>query len=118
MKQPQSTKLECASSQSLFSDGLDAALRDNVCTVRLTTTAWNDKKGLHTKKSLIFLKRKCKGYNGLEEDCSNIGAEEVFPMITNIDSMEDGIYEVAVCNESRDWESGHIDDYEYQLVSV
>lgn len=94
------------------------ATDESICVVRLTTTAWRDSRGVHLKKSLNFLKRKCKGFNILDEDCSMVGAEEVIPRITNMDSVEDGIYEVVTCNESRDWESGQIDDYDYMLVST
>lgn len=46
-----------------------------------------------------------------------IGADEVFPRITNIAQCEDGIYVVVTCNESRDYETGIIDDYDYKLVA-
>jgi hypothetical protein len=89
-----------------------------VCAVRLTTSFWCDGRGVHMRKSLNFLKRKCEGYNILDEDCSNVGAEEVMPRIVNIDSASDGIYKVVTCNESRDWESGYVDDYDYQLIKM
>ena len=91
---------------------------ENICVVRLTTSAWSDSRGVHLKKSLKFLKRKCKGYNILDEDCGMTGAEEVIPRIINIDSVSDGVYRVVTCNESRDWESGCVDDYDYKLVST
>lgn len=88
------------------------------CVVRLRTTAWSDKRGLHLKKSLTFLRRQCTGFNILEEDASAIGAEEVLPRILNLDDVEDGTYYVVTCNESRDWESGYVDDYDYRLVPL
>lgn len=91
---------------------------ESVCVVRLTTTAWKDSRGVHLKKSLNFLKRKCKGFNILDEDCSMVGAEEVIPRITNIDTVDDGIYRVVTCNESRDWESGCVDGYDYKLINT
>ena len=90
----------------------------NKCVVRVTTTMWTDKRGLHTKKSLTFLRRQCEGFNVLEEDASAAGVEEVLPRILNLDECEDGVYEVATCNESRDWESGYVDDYDYRLVTA
>lgn len=86
------------------------------CTVRVKTTVWADKRGLHTKKSLTFLRRQCEGFNVLAEDASAIGAEEVFPRILNLGEVEDGIYEVVVCNESHDYETGYVDDYDYRLM--
>ena len=88
------------------------------CTVRVKTTVWADKRGLHTKKSLTFLRRQCEGFNVLAEDASAIGAEEVLPRILNLGEVEDGIYEVVVCNESHDYETGYVDDYDYRLVTA
>lgn len=89
----------------------------NRCTVRVKTTVWADKRGLHTKKSLMFLRRRCRGFNMLTEDTSAIGAEEVLPRILNLGEVKDGIYEVMVCNESHDYETGYVDDYDYRLVT-
>ena len=87
------------------------------CTVRVKTTVWADKRGLHTKKSLTFLRRQCEGFNVLAEDADAIGAEEVLPRILNLDEVKDGIYEVVVCNESHGYETGYFDDYDYRLVT-
>lgn len=87
------------------------------CTVRVKTTAWADKRGLHTKKSVTFLRRQCEGFNLLEEDFSTIGAENVLPRILNLGVVEDGIYEVVVCNEKHDYETGYVEDYDYLLVA-
>ena len=88
------------------------------CTVRVKTTLWADKRGLHTKKSLTFLRRQCEGFNVIAEDVIAIGAGEVLPRILNLGEVEDGIYEVVVCNESRDYETGYVDDYDYRLVTA
>lgn len=96
----------------------DEQQEPNVCTVRLKTATWSDSKGLHTKKSLTFLRRQCAGYNLLEEDAGAIGADEVVTRIINLDSCKDGVYEVVACNESRDFESGYIDNYDYKLVPL
>jgi len=88
------------------------------CTVRVKTTVWADKRGLYTKKSLTFLRRQCEGFNILSEDANAIGAEEVLLRILNLSEVEDGIYEVVVCNESHDYETGYVDDYDYRLVTA
>ena len=95
-----------------------AATPKSRCVVRLRTTVWSDKNGLHLKKSLTFLRRLCIGFNILEEDSGAIGAEEVLPKIENIDGCKDGIYVVVACNERHDWESGYVDDYDYRLVPL
>ena len=73
-----------------------APTQESQCVVRLRTTAWRDKNGLHLKKSLTFLRRQCIGFNILEEDAGAIGAEEVLPKIENLDECKDGIYMAVV----------------------
>ncbi len=67
---------------------------------------------------MIYLKRKSFGYNILDEDCNNIYPEDVFEKIMNIFKVPDGIYEVVVCDEIRNYEDGSIDDYSYKLIPV
>lgn len=86
------------------------------CTVRVKTTTWGDKRGIHTKKSLTFLRRQCEGFNVLEEDAGVIGEKEVLSRILNLNEVEDGIYEAVVCNERYEHETGYVDDYDYRLV--
>ena len=70
------------------------------------------------EKSLTFLRRQCRRIQHPAEDADAIGAEEVLPRIVNLGEVEDGIYEVVVCNESRDYETGYVDDYNYRLVTA
>lgn len=90
----------------------------NMCIVRLRTEIWADKRGMHTKKSLVFMRKQCQGFNILEEDITADGAQDVMPRIINLEDCEDGLYEAVACNESTDWESGHIDSYDYKLVPI
>jgi len=90
----------------------------NVCIVRLKTTTWADQRGLNLRKSLTFLRRQCTGFNLLEEDAGMVGAQEVIPRIINLEECNDGVYEVVSCNESHDYETGHVDDYDYKLVPL
>lgn len=86
------------------------------CVVRLKTAFWKSERGINEQKSLSFLKRKSFGFNILDEDCSNIGASEVMQRIVNIVDCADGVYEVVTCDETREWESGVIYDYNYKLI--
>ena len=88
------------------------------CIVRVQTSMWADKRGLHAKKSLIFLRRRCSGFNVLEEDTHTIGAEEVLPSVLNLYTVEDGVYEVKICNQLRDWETGNVEAYDYRLARL
>jgi len=88
-----------------------------MCVVRLTTSTWKDSNGVYIKKSLRFLRRKCIGFNILDEDCSMTGANEVVEHITNLSACDDGIYQVVTCNEWASYETPHIiEDYDYKLI--
>ena len=113
----QQTKNEAAGGLSGLTVVLaEATKNQNRCVVRLRTSMWSDKAGIHTKKSLMFLRRQCDGFNVLEEDSDATGAEYVLPRILNLGECEDGVYEVVTCNERHDFETGHVDDYDYRLV--
>ena len=88
----------------------------NRCVVKLTTTVWRDQRGINIQRSLVYLRRQCVGFNILEEDCSATYPREVVERVTNLDQCVDGTYEVVTCNESRDWETGYIEDYDYRLI--
>jgi hypothetical protein len=77
---------------------------------------WSDKTGLYVKRNIVFLRRKCKGNNFLEEDLDEVGVYEVLPRIVNLQEVDDGIYCVETCNERKDWLDGHVNDYDYKLV--
>lgn len=98
-------------------DGVAATPKPRVV-VQIRTTAWSDRRGMYTKKSLSFVRRQCEGHNYVEEDLSCIGAEETLQRVSNLDTCQDGLYEVAICNELADWEAGYVDDYEYELRPI
>jgi hypothetical protein len=83
--------------------------------VRVTTRYWSDRRGIYMRKSLLFMKRKSFGYNVLKEDSSNMGADEVVPRILNLNEVEDGLYELYVVNEVKDWETGCVEEWDYKL---
>ncbi len=84
--------------------------------VRVRTSWYSDRKGLYQKKSLTWLRRKSEGVNPLEEDISNVGAEEAGELIKNLDQVSDGIYELVFTPLSRYFETGYTDDWDYKLV--
>lgn len=90
--------------------------KEDQVVVRIDTTYWHDKNGAYFKKSLKILKRKSFGYNYLLEECSMSGSYECISRIIGIDSLPDGVYEVVVCNVSRDYETGYVDDWGLKLV--
>lgn len=89
------------------------------CVVRLSTSCWHNGNEVNIKRTLRYLKRKCKGFNLLDEDCRNIGAKEVVESITNLDDCEDGVYEIVTCQEWSSWETPHIiEGYKYKLIPL
>lgn len=88
----------------------------NRCVVRLTTSAWHDEDGAYLKKTLRYLKRQCVEYNILDDECDMIGSLDCMNRIVNLYDVEDGVYEVLICNPSTDWESGIVDDYDLTLA--
>ena len=101
-----------------YQDGIGlAAAPGSVDIVRLKTTAYKDKRGaIHRKTSIIPMRRLSVGYSLVDEDADQIGADEIFPRIENLNECKDGLYQVVMVNISRDWETGTIDDYDYRLV--
>ena len=87
-----------------------------ICVVRLKTSAWHDKRGLYNKQSLTYMKRLSVDGWWIGEDIDNVGALDMFPRIVNLPTCADGLYVIVTCNESRDYETGLVDDYDYQLV--
>jgi hypothetical protein len=90
----------------------------SVVICRLTTSYWHDRNGIYSTRKLKFLHRKCKSFNFVQEDADCIGADECWQRIINIAECKDGIYQVLTCNESRDYETGIIDDYDFRLVPL
>jgi hypothetical protein len=62
------------------------------------------------------MRKLCTGYNLLEDETVNIGALDIISRISFVHDVADGLYEVVICNESRDFETGYIDDYDLRLV--
>ena len=99
-------------------NNIDGGEVANRCVVRVRTSTWADSygRGVHTKKSLLFLYKQCTGFNVLEEEIGSVGAEEAMRNIVNLSKAEDGIYTVEIRNMSRDYETGYSDYWEYELV--
>lgn len=93
-------------------------MNDSTCVVKLRTSAWRDRRGVHIKRSLLIVRRQSGTFPILDQDATESGAAEVFERITNLDNLPDGLYVVAICNEHRDWEGGFIDDYDYRLDPI
>lgn len=119
------TQTEPANTDESPALALDALLGDSEPTkedertqivVRLRRSYWHDNDGAYQRTSLRYLKRHTKGFNVFDDDCSMVGAEDVIPKIVNLAKCKDGIYQLEMCNAFRDWETGHVVDWDYQLL--
>lgn len=88
----------------------------SVSVLRVKTTYWKTKRGIHTRRDITTLKKLSSGYQILEEDSDSFGVDEVMQKIVNLHEVEDGLYEVTLVNKGYDWETGYLDDYDYELI--
>ena len=86
--------------------------------VKLTTNMYHTDIGAYIKKELRTLKRKSCGYDLLNEDIGACDVESVLSRIINIYTVSDGIYQLVTINESRDYETGYLDDWDYKLIPL
>ncbi len=90
---------------------------ENVEVYKLCTTHWQNERGLHAKKSLILQKRLSSGYQTLYED-AEMDCECTIESIINLYDCKDGLYFIKIVNIGRDYETGYVDSYDYQLVPL
>lgn len=84
---------------------------------RLKTSMWHDKNGAYLRKELRLMKRLSgHGHDVFQESLDNVGASEAIERITNLYECEDGLYTIVMTNISKDWETGHADDWDYALI--
>lgn len=88
-----------------------------VCVVRLQTEFFQRGDSYVYQRNIRVLKKETT-FNLLAEETSAVGVEEALQNILNLNECEDGIYRLVVCNESRDIETGCIDDWNLKLIPV
>lgn len=81
--------------------------------VRLETSYWFDGKSMYQKKKITFLKRRSSKYNWVLEDAYSFGAEDVITHIVNLNTVDDGVYEIVPVNIK---EHEDVEDCDYKLV--
>ena len=87
-----------------------------IVVVRVASNYYCDRRGLKVTRCLNILRKKSKGFDFLTEDCAMGGADLVARKIINLQSVMDGIYRLMIVNVKKDWETGYVDDYDYELV--
>lgn len=90
-------------------------MKEGICVVRVGTEAY--KKGdTYFHGRTVRVMKKLTDYNLLSDEADAVGTLEALEGITNLHSVEDGLYIIAVCNPSYDWESGIIDGYDLKFT--
>ena len=86
--------------------------------VRLKTSFWSDKKGVYQKRAITVLRRKSQldSYDWISDEVDMIGAEDIIKSIVNLNNSQDGVYRLIICDESTDWETGMVYDYNFKLI--
>jgi phage FluMu gp28-like protein len=70
------------------------------------------------KRSLRLLKRPSTAKWTFIDDCRETDATVVVQRITNLHECNDGLFEVIMTNEQRDWETGCVEDWDYELRRI
>lgn len=84
--------------------------------VRLKTSWWRSPRGMHQRRDITFLTRKCEGFSPLREDLDNVNPNEI--LIENLNDCQDGVYQVLLIPDRYDYMSGELDEWHYRLQKL
>ena len=82
------------------------------CIGRIAASQYETQRGFAYTKRFDVLKSK----STLRVDDFIGDISEILPI--NFFDVDDGLYELTVVNESRDWETGIVDDWDVQLIPI
>lgn len=82
--------------------------------VRVYTTIWEDRKGIHVARHVAYQKKKSYGYQ-LQDLVADIGVEEVVSKLVGLDNIPDGLYQVEFSDVERNWEDNSVESYMLKL---
>jgi hypothetical protein len=88
---------------------------NKVCVVRVGTEAFKRGDTYFYGRTIRVIKKKT-DVDYLHDDCQQVGTQEAIENILNIHTVEDGIHQLVMCNVSKDWETGYVDDFNFKLV--
>lgn len=93
--------------------------KDNVCVVKIKTESFKRGDAYFKGKSLRVLKRKSKGpiLDCFLEDINCTSVDWVMFKIVNFSQVPNGLYQLIIVNEYRDYETGYVEDWNYKLIS-
>jgi hypothetical protein len=86
---------------------------DNQDIVSIKTEYYKRGKRFYASKVITPIVSLSKGHT-ITDEVNDYGLA-VLDLITNLYEVEDGYYQIVINNISRDYETGHIDDYDFKL---
>lgn len=89
--------------------------------VRVTTNYFKSKNGALVYQRKVKPLRKKSTQDGLEcldHDIDGGGIEYMLKGIMNLNEVDDGIYELKMVNLTTDFETGHIDGWDWKLFKI
>ncbi|ANA49309.1 hypothetical protein PMW_184 [Pseudomonas phage phiPMW] len=89
-------------------------MSEPVCVVRVGTAGYRRGDTYFIGRTLRTLKSKTT-WDYLADEEQAVGVEDGLMNITNLDRVEDGLYDIVMTNIDRDYESGYIDGWSYTL---
>jgi hypothetical protein len=91
-------------------------MQKELAVYRKLTTKWSSSGSVNVKITLKKMKRiSGMAWDQLACEIENVGGDAA-DRIINLLNVEDGLYELHPCNESTDWETGIVDDYDLELI--
>lgn len=90
-------------------------MSDVICVVRVGTSGYRRGSTYHYTKTVRVM-RTLTYHDLMADECDAIGVQDAFENITNLYTVDDGLYNLVPCNVSYDVESGHLDDWNLKLV--
>lgn len=90
---------------------------ENIAVYRVSTTHYQKGDGYHSDRSIRKMRRMSGfSFDLLSEEVSATGCGFALDTITNLTSVEDGLYTLQCENIRRDWESDEVASYDLVLV--
>jgi len=83
--------------------------------VRIRSSSYTTRRGIRFVRDIEVLKRKSDPDPLFLRDIEQTGVDAL-ESIVNFQTVKDGVYRLIVTREHRDWETGLVEDWRYELV--
>lgn len=89
----------------------------NKCVVRVQDECYRRGDSYFLGKSIRVIKRLTQ-HDVLADEVDSVGVKDGLENILNLADCRPGLYEMVMCNHSRDIESGYLDAWSWKLVRI